>query len=339
MTFLSRYWRSYKDKQTSSQQVTTNVIREVRLGPGAPPRAVARQSFGSATITCCIQGAHSKWGKHEQQDAAVLYFMIDASQPPDFKLQHFELRLEFSTTATNTSQFVQRSSGTEPYLYLIAKPSPDWVGGIPTTRRRAETVNLQPSTEAVGVAGTVGGYTRNEERETQSSWNFRSNWDANQQGVYNVASWKWVANANNPQVEDRGALYGALALRSPTQPFYLSSEVQGRLTRESGLHIFKLTPRTESEQPCIAQLTPTDSDEDLGAEITQLEEEIVKLNVKPAASKGSELHMIPVLTPTQEFRPLSHARSEYCNGRERQQSRTTRSLLIPYEAPHGWTTQ
>ena len=97
-------------------------------------------------------------------------------------------------------------------------------------------------------------------------------------------------------MEDRGALYGGLALRSPTQPFYISSWVQGRLIKENSLHIFRLTPRPELGQPCITRLTPTASDEDLEAEIKRLEEQIVQLNLQPAASKFPEIYIIPVPT-------------------------------------------
>lgn len=283
MGFLSRHSARYRDPIPVPP--TQGTDRIARFGPASASIAVAQRTFGSVHVTCSVQARDSRWGKHKQQDTAILYFMINASQPPEYKMHHFEIDMRFSEHVDALSGVSAQQQ--DPGLYLLDPPSPKWVGGSPTKVQRTKQINVQPQIEAMGAGGSLGGYSRSEEADVSRSWIFRSSWIADCNGLYKAANWIWEANVDNPQVEDRGVLYTALALRHPAQPFNIVSTVNGKLMKDSSLMRFKLSPRSNSEPSCTTRLLPLSSDEDLEAEILKLEEHIVLLNTRPAASKSS----------------------------------------------------
>jgi hypothetical protein len=280
MASFSRYSSKYKnvEPQASAQSAS----RTARFPTSVPIAIAQRKVYGKVEITCCIQSRACKWGKHESEHAAILSFLINASQPPDFKMHHFEIELCFSeqsSLAVGPSQ-----SSLEPGLYLIALPSPSWVGGTPTMSHDTRQVNVQPQVEAAGVNASLFGYTRGRESDTGRSWILSSSWspDPNDR-AFKTAKWRWEANSDNPQIDDRGALYTAVALRHSAQPFQIVSTVNGKLISKNPLRKYMLSPRRDSEQPCFTKILPSTSDDDLKADIETLEAYMIGLNVRPAA--------------------------------------------------------
>ncbi|OCT48653.1 hypothetical protein CLCR_05031 [Cladophialophora carrionii] len=267
--------------------------RPVRQARPERDVAVAERMFGKAYVNCALRGNSSKWSKLQGKDAAVLQLLIDPRQDDGFNLKELVVALSFveelpsaSTVATTTPTGVVVSTAArptigavptmitarrEPSLIILEPPSPKYLKRRATTRHSSREVLLQPQLGAGGVSVSGVGTKFTNDGDVERSWRFQSHRANNETGVYTTAKWTWKAVAENPDIEDVGALFAGVIIQHPGQPFYLSCKVTGKLVQLGK----KFRYGNDDDRPYHTLVHPKLSQQDLEVEAEQLEENIV----------------------------------------------------------------
>ncbi|KIW64993.1 hypothetical protein PV04_07286 [Phialophora macrospora] len=274
--------------------------------------AVAERTFGKAYVNCALRGNSSKWGKLRNKDAAVLQLLISPRQDEGFKLRELVLELSFaeklpadstSTPAPTTARATASTTPgatigaistaasaapTEPSLIILEPPSPKYLKGKTATQHSSREVVFQPEVSAGGInVGGIGSrFTR--DKDVERSWRFQSHWANNEMGFYTNAQWTWKAVAENPDIEDVGALFAGVIIQHPGQPFYLTCKVSGKLVQLGKQFRYG----TDDERPYHTLIHPKPSQQNLEVDANRLEKDIVDLITQAAArvliSEGDE---------------------------------------------------
>jgi hypothetical protein len=273
--------------------------------------AVAERTFGKAYVNCALRGNSSKWGKLRDKDAAVLQLLIDPRQDEGFKLRELVLELSFveklpeaatlaPTTARTTpsttpgatigaiSTAAAAAAPTEPSLIILEPPSPKYLKGKTATQHNSREVLFQPELGAGGISLGGVGTKFTKDKDVERSWRFQSHWANNDMGLYTNAQWTWKAVAENPDIEDVGALFAGVIIQHPGQPFYLTCKVSGKLVRLGKQFRYG----NDDGLPHHTLVHPKPSLQNLEVEAGRLEKDIVDLITQAAArvlvSKGDE---------------------------------------------------
>ncbi|ETI26462.1 hypothetical protein G647_03239 [Cladophialophora carrionii CBS 160.54] len=167
----------------------------------------------------------------------------------------------------------------EPSLNILEPPSPKYLRGKTSTQHSSREVLFQPQ---LGVGsfsfGGIGPRFTND-RDIERCWRFQSHRVNNEMGVYTTAQWTWKAVAENPDIEDVGALFAGVIIQHPGQPFYLSCKVTGKLVQLGK----KFRYGNDDDRPYHTLVHPKPSQQDLEVEAERLEEDIVDLIAQAAA--------------------------------------------------------
>lgn len=254
--------------------------------------AVGKRSWGKASVNCCLRGNNSKWGKFREKDAAVLQLLIDPSQDDGFKLRELVLELSFTEGDPRLETTSCSSGSVSPSLVILEPPSPKYLKGKAATQHLSHEVTAQPQVGAGGISVGGVGMRATRDRDIERSWRFHSHWDPNELGLYTNAQWTWKAVAENPDIEDVGALYAGVIIQHPGQPFYLTCKVNGKLVNFGK----KFRYGNEEESPCFTLIHPKPSQESIQKEAEELEKEIIDLIARAAASKSSQIFINPSQT-------------------------------------------
>jgi hypothetical protein len=250
--------------------------------------AIGEKRFGKAYVSCALRGKNSKWGKLGDKDAAVLQLLIDPRQDDGFKLSELVLELSFAETDPQQAPSAGPASvvgataiAQEPSLILLEPPSPKYLKGKTAVQHGSREILLQPEVGAGGVSIGGIGVKSTKDKDIERSWRFHSHWANNEFGLFTNAQWTWKAVAENPDIEDVGALFAGVILQHPGQPFYLTCKVSGKLV---GLGK-KLRYGTDEDRLYYTLVYPKLSQENLDKEAKQLQDDIVDLISRAAASK------------------------------------------------------
>jgi hypothetical protein len=249
--------------------------------------AVGERRFGKAYVNCALRGNDSKWGKLREKDAAVLQLLINPRQDEGFKLRELVLELSFTERdprldATSVSTFI----GPEPSLLILEPPSPKYLKGKTATQHVSRELSAQPQVGAGGVSVGGIGMKSTSAKEVERSWRFQSHWSNNDLGLYTNAQWTWKAVAENPDIEDVGALFAGVIIQHPGQPFYMTCKVRGKLVHLAKRYRYG----NDDQRPYFTRIHPRSSEENIQKEAEELEADIVKLIAGAAASKSTNDH-------------------------------------------------
>jgi hypothetical protein len=261
-------------------------------------------------VNCALRGNSSKWGKLRDKDAAVLQLLIDPRQDEGFKLRELVLELSFaeklpeaatlapttaratpSTTPGATIGAISTAAAaapTEPSLIILEPPSPKYLKGKTATQHNSREVLFQPEFGAGGISLGGVGTKFTKDKDVERSWRFQSHRANNHMGFYTKAQWTWKAVAENPDIEDVGALFAGVIIQHPGQPFYLTCKVSGKLVRLGKQFRYG----NDDELPYHTLVHPKPSQQNLEVEAGRLEKDIVDLIAQAAArvlvSEGDE---------------------------------------------------
>jgi hypothetical protein len=97
--------------------------------------------------------------------------------------------------------------------------------------------------------------------------------------MYTNSQWTWKAVAENPDIEDAGALYAGLVIQHPAQPFYITCKVHGKLVNLGRRYMFG----DDDERHYYTCVHPQSSQESIQDEVKDLESEIVRLITEASA--------------------------------------------------------
>ena len=109
-------------------------------------------------------------------------------------------------TALAATVTAAAAATTEPLLVILEPPSPKYLKGKTNTQHSSREVRLQPEVNAGGVSVGGVGLKTTKDKDVERSWRFQSHWANNELGLYTNAQWAWKAVAENPDIEDVGAL-------------------------------------------------------------------------------------------------------------------------------------
>lgn len=139
-------------------------------------------------------------------------------------------------------------------------------------------VVVDPAVDA-GVGGRLGTFSRTTEKSVSYKWQFRSYPDRDENHHLTTATWIWSANKINPQVEDRGVLHAAVALRHAGTELSLQCNVKGKLCEGHWIGKFG----TKKSEPAIWCQQPGPSITDVKTHLDGLTTKLNALNmVAPA---------------------------------------------------------
>jgi hypothetical protein len=254
-------------------------LRQPRQAHPGRDIALGERSFGKAYVNCCLRGNHSKWGKFRDKDAAVLQLLITPRQDDGYKLR--ELVLELCFSECDPLQETKSCDSKEPSLIILEPPSPRYLRGQALAQHISREISALPQVGAVGISLGGMGLTVNRSQDVARAWRFQGHRSSNDVGTYTNAQWTWTAVAENPDIEDVGALYAGLIIQHPDQPFYITCKVQGKLMHLGRRYLFG----NDYEQPCYTCVYPQSSPQNIEEEAERLESSIVELITQAAASE------------------------------------------------------
>ncbi|KAK5072298.1 hypothetical protein LTR70_010336 [Exophiala xenobiotica] len=283
MSFIGRFRRDRG--RLAADSASAGQFRNITSR--GPARDLAQAEVGRTKVNCWLEGRGRRWGIYEGQLAAIFEFKIAAQEPSGSKLDNFELALTFSAPGRGEQTplppgFAAQGVG----VYLIPMPAPALVLGWPTARQVAREGAFNPAMEFPGGGGaSVGTLTGSSERTVERCWTFRSGLRGNAYGIPVTATWTWVANPDNPQIEDRGVLYGGLALQHDGHPFQATCQVTAKRGKLGDIRY----AGTSQSMPWT--IVPDLSLEELATSIDQLEEKMTRLNQGAAARASQPVEM------------------------------------------------
>jgi hypothetical protein len=196
-----------------------------------------------------------------------MHLQFRAVEPPGYKLRDFELDIQFAQGPNPSLPGIHPSDTTaedqdlqSPAVWLLQSPSPsplpEYIEGRPWSETQSRGITVEPSGQIGVGGGSLGSFSRTTEKSIFYKWQFRSYPISDEHNHLTTAKWIWESNKNNPQVEDRGTLHGAVVLRSAGTDLLLQCNVEGRLCKGPWWRRF----RTGKAEPALwwAKLgTPT----------------------------------------------------------------------------------
>jgi len=236
---------------------------------------------GKVSVTCLLTPEGRIWGRHGQDEAAVMHLSMKAKEPIGLKLKSFELQISLVTNSALASG-TTNSSGTlpSPVWHLVA-PAPSFVAGQPCSSTDSRGLNHQLSSETAVGGGEIDDFPETVGKSIQRSWTFRAD-PGNDAGPVTAAKWTFESHSHSPQVGDCGPFHGGMALRHDGQPFVLSCHVHARLRQDSRMGRW----RTKRPRATMWQVEPQASSDDIRAHIEQLDAEMKRRNKEGAATPG-----------------------------------------------------
>lgn len=281
---MSRYPRNYGASTTEAPK--PEPARELK---GEAPINLVNGLTPKVKVTCYLTSEGIIWGKYRNQHVAVMHLQLRANEPAGYKLRHFQLDIRFVSSSTADIRVQEQDL---PSVWLLQSPSPSpmpaYIEGRPWTEKKSQGHKFEPSVQAGAGGGSLGNIFRTTERSIEYKWKFRSYPDPNEKNYPTTATWIWESNKLNPEVEDRGTLYGGLALCSKVNDLKMECRVEGKLCKgdywwsrfgmqkaEPGLWYKKLGP-------------PTIDVED---DVNKLEAKMKTMNIAAPARKCPETYL------------------------------------------------
>lgn len=215
---------------------------------------LAIAQFGRAQVSCWTSPRHRTWGTHEQRQAAIMGFHLEANPGcEDGVLRSFEVELKFTNFALDTASSEahperiaaqqEESSCDEREVCLIGCPAPRCV-------------------------------------QEKGEWTFSSyRLPDEQSGQALAARWTWESTVAH-ELRER-ILHGGVALYHPGQPFQVVCHVKGRVTKPRNI-ILKFSD--QHHKPRSWKVTPQVCEQDLQADINALESRMKRLNTRSAST-------------------------------------------------------
>jgi hypothetical protein len=211
----------------------------------------------------------------------VLQFLIDLRQDQGFKLSELVLELSFTETDPHIDATSYQPTSCGPSLNILRLPSPQNIKGGTVTQHASRELMAQPQIDVGGIGVGGIGVRVSIDRDIQRSWHFRSHRSDNGHPLYTNAQWIRQAPAENPDIEDIGALYTGVTIEHTGQPFYLTCRVEGKLAALQKRFRYWQAKKI----PYFAVINPKPSQQSIQKGVEELEDEIIKLITRGAASK------------------------------------------------------
>jgi hypothetical protein len=228
---MSRYPENYGNHTTKAS--APGPAR--RLGTRVPVD-LANELTPKVKVSCTLAPEGIIWGRYRNENVAVMHLQLRAIEPPGYKLRHFQLDIRFTSSLPPHSTVGAGSQEQDvPPVWLLQSPSPspvpEYIEGRPWMENRSQGLTVEPSVQTGAGGGSLGSFYRTTERSITYKWQFRSYPVSDEHNIPTTATWIWESNKNNPQVEDRGTLYGGLALCSTGRDLRLECKVKGKLCK------------------------------------------------------------------------------------------------------------
>lgn len=214
----------------------------------------------------------------------MLQLRIDPRQDEGFKLRELVLELSFTEGDPGLDATSCTPATAEPSLIILEPPSPKYLKGKTATQHVSRELIAQPQVGASGISVGGVGVRATKDKDIERSWRFQSHWANNELGFYTNAQWTWKAVAENPDIEDVGALFAGVIIQHPGRPFYLTCRVKGKLVNFGKMFRYG----NDDERPYFTIINPKPSQQSIQKEAEELEKEIVDLIAHAAASKWSQ---------------------------------------------------
>ena len=285
MPHLGRHAQEYGDLRASPKQ-TCLPCPSATVIDSQSMVDLAIAEFGRAKVSCWTTSRDRLWGRHGVQGkpAAVMHFRMQAQGPDDCRLSDFELDLDFPVPGsqdindtTNKPQHYDCATrlGHKLDVCLIDHPAPSCVEGTASAEAAnlPEGANLQVGT-SFAESGAPPILPPQVVRRSRT-WKLRSSAISDKEsGLPRTARWTLEANQDSHHVQSR-TFHGGIAICHPGQPFEMTCQVRGKVTKPGGLR-FKFS--NEHHKPRVWRIVPQTSDEDIKQHIDQLEAEMVERN-------------------------------------------------------------
>lgn len=278
---MSRYKQRHENSHASRQPLAPPRI----LADDGTSRDLANALTKHVKVTCSLTPDGITWGKYGQYDAAVMHLLFKAVEPPGYKLKYFKLDLKFAPVPGVTPADTVVCLLQEDQPVPLTGVAPQYIEGRPWTEARSSGGSIEPEIQAGGGGGRLGSLFRTKEKSILYRWMFRSHaLPDKESNIMTNAGWIWESNPINPQIEDRGYLYGGVAFRHCSQPLMLKCKVKGTLCQGPIWLRFK----TLRAEPGIWTKTPSPSIHDIANHVKELESAMLARN-KVAVSRKSSL--------------------------------------------------
>ena len=246
----------------------------------SPLQDLAKAAFGKARVRCWTTPRDRKWGRHDEHDAGVLYLKMRATGPADCRLCSFDLDLTFCNDPQKGDVTFRPQADTEESVTtvrhdvcLIDLPAPSFVRGQVESDRDAGEVEAHAYQKA-----TRGDRHRSKKQKlapTTRYWKFRSEpTEGDCDGRVFTARWMWETEVGHQYHSDK-LLHGGVAVRHSGNPFNVSCQVKGKVTKPGG---FRLKFSNWHHKPERWQVVPTSCQEDIRYLVDKLEADMIQMN-------------------------------------------------------------
>lgn len=256
--------------------------------------------FGTARVSCWTEPQDRRWGKHgsDSEDIVIMKVGMQAQSPEECSLSCFTLDLSFSPiteTITTLNPSIQHHSPEEDCksasVCLIGFPAPKCL----QSQTAHERTNVQHNEQ---LSNSLDGVTANQQRAHSQTlpsrkWRFQSRLIPNEiDGKPSTARWIWELKHEHRHFDGR-ILHGAVALQHSGQPFLVTCQVMGKISKPGG---FRLKFGNKHNMPRRWRIVPAHSELDLQGEVKSLQDYICGLNL--ALAQGKKLCDVPSVTST-----------------------------------------
>jgi len=260
---MSRYIQRFKARNASQQRLALPRV----LDDDGMSRDLASALTEHVRVTCSLTSDGITWGKYHQRDAAVMHLLFRTLEPTGYKLKYFKLNLKFAfapgVAPANAAVCLLQEDQPVP----LTGVAPVYIEGRPRTEARSTGISVDPEVEAAGGGGRLGSWFRTKEKSLSYRWMFRGSARSDSEShIMTNAEWLWESNPLNPQIEDRGNLYGGVAFRHDGQRLILKCEVEGRLCQPKWLRF-----GTSRAEPTFWEKSPQVLEQDITDKVRNLE--------------------------------------------------------------------
>lgn len=243
------------------------------------PTDLANDLTPKVKVSCILAPEGIIWGNYKNENVAVMHLQLRAIEPPGYKLRYFQLDIRFASSGSADMGAQEQDL---PSAWLLQSPSPspmpEYIEGRPWTENQSQGFTFDPSLQAGAGGGSLGSFFRTTERSITYKWQFRS-YPVSEHNHPTTATWIWESNKLNPQVEDRGTLYGGLVLCSKGKNLQLECKVEGKLCKGDWWSRFG-TPKAGPGLWYRELGPPTTNIED---HVNKLEAKMKRMNLAPPA--------------------------------------------------------
>ena len=277
---MSRHRQKFRNHvSTGGPPVTSPKVHQIS---GESDKDFANRLTPKVRVSCYLTSDSVVWRTYRTKAVAIFHLKLIAREPPGYKLANFEVNIAFQQSRPASTTTEEES----PVRLLQQSPSPStlpvYIEGRPWSETQARGTTVDPELQVMGSGGHVGSYHRTTEKSVSYKWQFTSVPVPNENNDPTGATWTWRSNKINPQVENRGILYGAVTLRCPGEDLIFNCHVTGRLCQGSRWWWFG----DEKSEPAHWRIdTPKSATADIEDKIRGLKVKIDQLNTAAVTSK------------------------------------------------------